>query len=86
MSGLRDALAAALTDPGKCEHPGGESCDQWWRADAALAVVAQWLLDEAGDIQAEHGGDVDGHHDPIVEHLRWLADSLTHTTGQETRT
>lgn len=45
-------------------------------ADRALAVFAAYLRDEAGDIEAEHGGEAGGHG-PIIEHLRWLADSIS---------
>lgn len=51
MSDLRERLAAALTNPGNCEHPGRESCDPWWRADAALPVVAEWLREEADELR-----------------------------------
>lgn len=44
---LRERLAAALAEPGRCDHAGGESCDQWWRADAAMPAVRDWLRESA---------------------------------------
>lgn len=45
--------------------------------DAATLVVAEWLRDEAGDIEAQHSGEPGRKHVPIVKHLRWLADAAT---------
>ena len=58
-----------------------------WRADRAVAIVAAWLRDEAEFIETEHDGDPDDHRGFIVEHLRWLAASLTRPdhTEEETR-
>ena len=36
---LRELAAAAVASAGRCDHPGAETCDPWWIADAVLAAV-----------------------------------------------
>lgn len=47
MTDLRFRLATALNSVGHCEHPGAESCEPWWQADAVTQAFAQWLRDIA---------------------------------------
>jgi len=70
---LRERLAAEGFGTGTWSEPSDTLATS---IDDALAVFAEWLRGEAGDIEAEHSGE-DGGHGPIVEHLRWLADSIS---------
>lgn len=42
--------------------------------DRAVEEFAQWLRDEADDIEAHHSGEPGDGHVPIVTHLRYLAE------------
>lgn len=75
---LRDRLAGALADPGHCTHPGADSCDQWWRADAAMEVVAAWLREQS-DQNRKFAYDRPGndHLLTVAAELDGLADAIT---------
>lgn len=101
MSGLRNSIAAAIetrirntlwvdpaTNPGVVGQPFAATfCDL---ADDAVAVVAQWLRDEATVLALAADGALDHHRAHMygdqARAVERLADSLTPTTGQETRT
>jgi hypothetical protein len=47
------------------------------RADRVLAVVVDWLRDEAEFMDTDNSGDGDESHVVVAEHLRWLACLVT---------
>jgi hypothetical protein len=77
---LRERLAAALSAKGGCEHPGGESCEPWWGADAAIPAVAAWLRDKAATLPSQPPATWRGERDL----LNALADEIDPPKGDKT--
>lgn len=63
--GLRERFAAASATAGHCQHPGAESCEQWWQADAALRVLDEWMREIRSLVWHAPNGDIRIHPSEI---------------------